>query len=149
MEHRRGDPSVVADLDQAGFIGRYSATDPSLAPEGMELIQAHVPIRPAESADQAALRLERFLDAGLPRWRERESWRRRQVMDGRSGALDMPGFTWRDRPGIDRGEGVFLAGDMVAAPGLLAEVSWASAMEAARLALAAVRPAGRTLSAAA
>jgi hypothetical protein len=56
-------------------------------------------------------------------------------MDGRSGALDLPGHTWRDRPAVDRGDGVFLAGDMVAAPGLLSEVSWASAIEASRLAL--------------
>ena len=48
-------------------------------------------------------------------------------MDARSGALDMPGTTWRDRPAVDRGDGVFLAGDMVAADGLLAEVAWASA----------------------
>jgi hypothetical protein len=67
--------------------------------------------------------------------RERETWRRRQVMDGRTGALDMPGTTWRDRPAIDRGDGVFLAGDMVAAPGLLAEVAWSSAIGAARGAL--------------
>jgi len=40
-------------------------------------------------------------------------------------------------PAIDRGDGVFLAGDMVAAPGLLSEVSWASGSEAGRLALAA------------
>lgn len=55
-------------------------------------------------------------------------------MDGRTGALDPPGATWRDRPAIDRGDGVFLAGDMVAAPGLLFEVGAASAVEAARLA---------------
>jgi protoporphyrinogen oxidase len=67
--------------------------------------------------------------------------RRRQVMQGRSGALDMPGTTWRDRPAIDRGDGVFLAGDMVAAPGLLSEVAWASAIQAARGAL---ELAGRT-----
>ncbi len=96
-----------------------------------------MPIRPGESAEQAGLRLERLLDIGLVDWRERETWRRRQVMDERSGALDPPGTTWRDRPAVDRGDGVFLAGDMVAAPGLLAEVSWASAVEAARLALAA------------
>ena len=75
-----------------------------------------MPIRPEESADQAGLRLERLLDVGLEDWRERETWRRRQVMDARSGALDMPGTTWRDRPAVDRGDGVFLAGDMVAAP---------------------------------
>jgi hypothetical protein len=139
LRHRRGDPFVVSDLDEAGWIERFTAPDPSLAPPGEELIQAHMPIRPHESAGQAALRLERLLDGGLEDWRERETWRRRQVMDARSGALDMPGTSWRDRPAVNRGEGVFLAGDMVAAPGLLAEVSWASAIEASRLALDAAR----------
>jgi phytoene dehydrogenase-like protein len=145
VAHRRGDPFVVSDLDEAGWLERFSAADDTLAPEGEELVQAQMPIRPEESADQAALRLERFLDLALPEWRRRETWRRRQVMDGRSGALDLPGQTWRDRPAVDRGGGIFLAGDMVAAPGLLSEVSWASAQEAARLALAEVarRPALR------
>lgn len=97
--------------------------------------------RSGESADQAALRLDRLLDASFPDWRERETWRRRQVMEARTGPLDYPGKSWRDRPAIDRGEGVFLAGDMVAAPGLLSEVSWAGAIEASRLALeAAAQP---------
>jgi hypothetical protein len=100
-----------------------------------------MPIRPGESADQAGLRLEHLLDAGLVDWRERETWRRRQVMDARSGALDQPGTTWRDRPAVNQGDGVFLAGDMIAAPGLLAEVSWASAIEASRLALEATNAA--------
>lgn len=146
LRHRRGDPFVVSDLDEAGWLERYSAADASLAPEGEELVQAQMPIRPGESAEQAALRLERLLDLSLPEWRSRETWRRRQVMDGRTGALDLPGQSWRDRPAIDRGDGVFLAGDMVAAPGLLSEVSWASAVEASKLALAAVaagRPALR------
>lgn len=138
LAHRRGDPSVVSDLDEAGWIGRYSTTNPSIAPDGEELVQAQMPIRPGESVDQAALRLERLLDVGLADWRGREVWRRRQVMDGRSGALDMPGSSWRDRPAVDRGDGVFLAGDMVAAPGMLAEVSWASGVEASRLALSAL-----------
>ncbi len=135
LRHRRGDPFVVSDLDEAGWIERFSAADTTLAPAGEELVQAQMPIRPRESVDQAAARLEALLDASLPQWRERETWRRRQVMDGRSGALDMPGSSWRDRPAVDRGEGVFLAGDMVAAPGLLSEVSWASALEAGRLVL--------------
>jgi NAD(P)-binding Rossmann-like domain len=134
LEHRRGDPFVVSDLDEAGWVERFSAPDRSLAPEGEELVQAQIPVRSGESADRAALRLEGLLDASLPRWRERETWRRRQVMRGRTGALDLPGQTWRDRPAVDRGDGVFLAGDMVAAPGLLSEVSWASAVEASRLA---------------
>ena len=146
VRHRRGDPSIVSDLDEAGWIGRYSAPNPSLAPDGEELIQAQMPIRPQESVEQTALRLERFMDVGVADWRERTTWRRRQVMDARSGALDMPGSTWRDRPAVDRGDDVFLAGDMVAAPGLLSEVSWASALEASRLALDAARLSGPRLS---
>lgn len=136
LRHRRGDPFVVSDLDEAGWIERFSAPDPSLAPDGEELVQAQIPIRPGEDTETASLRLERLLDAGLPSWRERETWRRRQVMKERTGALDLPGKTWRDRPAVDRGDGVFLAGDSVAAPGLLSEVSIASALEASRLALA-------------
>ncbi|HEY3865008.1 MAG TPA: NAD(P)-binding protein [Solirubrobacteraceae bacterium] len=139
LRQRRSDPTVVSDLDEAGWVSRYSTTDPSIAPDGEQLIQAQMPIRPGESSEQAGLRLERLLDLGVADWRERETWRRRQVMDARSGALDLPGSTWRDRPAIDQGDGVFLAGDMVAAPGLLAEVSWASAIEASRLALDAAR----------
>jgi phytoene dehydrogenase-like protein len=139
LDHRRGDPFIVSDLDEAGWIERFSAADPSLAPAGKELVQAQLPIRPDESGEQAALRLDRLLDASLPNWRERETWRRRQLMTARSGPLDYPGKSWRDRPAIDRGDGVFLAGDMVAAPGLLSEVSWASAVEASRLALEAAQ----------
>jgi hypothetical protein len=143
LSRRRGDPWIVSDLDESGWIGRYSSSDRTIAPAGHELIQTQMPIRPGESAEQTGARLERLIDQGVPNWRERETWRRRQVMDGRSGALDMPGHTWRDRPAIDRGEGVYLAGDMVAAPGLLAEVSWASGVEAARLALEALGSSAR------
>ena len=89
-----------------------------------------------ESTDQAALRLDRLLDASLPNWRERETWRRRQVMEARTGPLDHPGKSWRDRPAIDRGSGVYLVGDQVAAPGLLSEVSVSSALHSGRLAAA-------------
>jgi phytoene dehydrogenase-like protein len=139
LQHRRGDPFVVVDLQETGWIERYTAADKSLAPEGEELIQAQMPIRPSESPDSAAERLERLLDAAFVDWRERETWRRRQVMDGRTGALDPPGKTWRDRPAIDRGGGVYLAGDMVAAPGCLSEIAYASAIEASRLAVARIR----------
>ncbi len=137
LAHRRGDPFIVSDLDDSGWVERFSAADPSLAPDGEELVQAQMPVRPGESADGAGLRLERLLEAAFPGLRERERWRRRQVIEGRSGPLDHPGKTWRDRPAVDRGDGVFLAGDMVAAPGLLSEVSWASGTEAGHLALAA------------
>jgi phytoene dehydrogenase-like protein len=138
LSRRRGDPWIVSDLDESGWIGRYSSSDRTIAPEGHELIQTQMPIRPGESTDQAGARLERLIDQSVAGWRGRETWRRRQVMDARSGALDPPGSTWRDRPAVDQGDGVYIAGDMVAAPGLLAEVSWASGLEASRLALAAV-----------
>jgi phytoene dehydrogenase-like protein len=137
LKHRRGDPFVVSDLDEAGWIERFSAPDPSLAPPGEELVQAQIPVRPGEDTELAAARLERLLDLSLPERRNRETWRRRQVMRGRTGPLDPPGTSWRDRPAIDRGEGVYLVGDMVAAPGLLSEVSWASAVQASELAVAA------------
>jgi phytoene dehydrogenase-like protein len=133
LTHRRGDPFVVVDLQENGWVERFTAADPTLAPEGEELIQAAMPIRPGEATASATERLERLLDAAYPDWRGRETWRRRQVLSGRSGALDRPGQTWQDRPAIDRGGGVFLAGDMVAAPGCLSEIAWASAMEASRL----------------
>ena len=138
LERRRGDAFAISDLDEAGWAERFTEPDPSLAPVGHSLLQAQIGLRPAESLDEGVARIERMLDLGYAGWREREVWRRRQVIDGRSGALDLPGTTWRDRPAIDRGDGVFLAGDMVAAPGLLGEVAWASGVEAARGALAAV-----------
>jgi phytoene dehydrogenase-like protein len=135
LRERRGDPWVVSDLESSGWAERYSAQDASLAPAGETLVQAQMPIRPGEDAGDAGLRLEQLLDASFEAWRDRVTWRRRQVMDGRSGAVDPPGTTWRDRPAIDRGEGIFLCGDQVAAPGCLSEVSFASAIDAASLAL--------------
>ena len=136
LRRRRGDPFVVVDLQETGWVERFTAADKSLAPPGEELIQAQMPIRPGEAAASAADRLELLLDAAFSGWRERETWRRRQVMKGRTAALDPPGKTWRDRPAIERRDGVFLAGDMVAAPGCLSEIAWASAIEASRLATA-------------
>jgi phytoene dehydrogenase-like protein len=142
LRERRGDPWIVSDLENAGWVERYSAQDTSLAPEGEHLIQAQMPIRPGEEPDAAARRLEDLLDASFDEWRSRVTWRRRQVMDGRSGALDPPGVTWEDRPAIERGNGTFLCGDQVAAPGCLAEVSFASAIRAGELARALVDQAG-------
>ncbi|MEY2403203.1 MAG: hypothetical protein QOD38_754, partial [Acidimicrobiaceae bacterium] len=131
----RHDPSIVSDLDEAGWIERFSAQDRSLAPKDHSLLQAQLGARDGENLYDALLRIERLFDETVSGWRARVVWRRRQLVTDASGALDLPGTTWRDRPAIDRGDGVFLAGDMVAAPGLLAEVAWASAVEAASLAL--------------
>jgi phytoene dehydrogenase-like protein len=120
---RRGDPFIVVDLDEAAWVERFSGPDPSLAPAGHSLLQAHVGLRPGEVLDAGVARLEAVLDAAYPRWREREVWRRRAVVDGDSGAVDPPGTTWRDRPAIEHAEGIALAGDWVAAPGFYAEVA--------------------------
>ena len=126
---------AIFDLDEAGVVARLSGPDPTLAPEGHSLLQATMPLRPGESRDAATARLEAVLDLGFPAWRERVDWRRDAVAAGRSGALDLPGHTWRDRPAVERGGGVFLAGDLVAAPGMRGEVSINSGLLAARAAL--------------
>ena len=126
---------AIFDLDEAGVVARLSGPDPTLAPQGHSLLQATMPLRPAEPRDAATARLEAVLDLGFPAWRERVDWRRDAVAAGRSGALDLPGHTWRDRPAVERGGGVFLAGDLVAAPGMRAEVSINSGLLAARAAL--------------
>ncbi|MEV7190766.1 NAD(P)-binding protein [Streptomyces sp. NPDC093510] len=133
---RRGDAFVVSDLDRTGWVERFTAQDPTLAPEGEQLVQAQIPLSPEETKADGVARAEHLLDLGCPGWRERLTWRRASVANGRTGALDLPGTTWRDRPAIDRGDGVYLAGDQVAAPGLLSEVSFNSAVEAVSLALA-------------
>jgi phytoene dehydrogenase-like protein len=139
LDKRRGDPFVVWDLDEAGWIETYSVPDKTLAPAGHALVQAQMPLRPGESTDDGERRLEALLDVGLRDWRGRVAFRRRQLLDGRSGALDLPGTSWRDRPAIDRGAGVFLCGDSVAAPGLLSDPAVTSALEAARLSTASTR----------
>ena len=145
LRARPGDPTIVVDLDTGGWLDRFSATDATLAPEGHQLVQCHIGARSGETLDEGVGRVERLLDASFPAWRDREVWRRRSLVDGQTGAVDLPGSTWRDRPAVDRAPGLALCGDMVAAPGHLTEVSWASALAAARLAVAALPPAGRGL----
>ncbi|MFF0740722.1 NAD(P)-binding protein [Streptomyces sp. NPDC004111] len=135
LRTRRGDAFIVSDLDAPGWIERFTAQDPSLAPAGEQLVQAQFPLAPGESRSAGIARAERLLDLGLPGWRSRVTHRSEALATGRTGALDLPGTTWRDRPAIDRGNGIHLAGDQVAAPGLLAEVSLNSALEATSLAL--------------
>jgi hypothetical protein len=132
LTSRRGDPAAVLDLDHGVLVECFR--DPSFAPADSTLIQAHLGVASGTSAEDGAAQIEAVLDASFKGWRERSLWRRRQRSVARSGAVDLPGYTWCDRPAIDRGDGVFLAGDMVAAPGLLSEVSFTSALQAARLA---------------
>ncbi|MFV0135150.1 NAD(P)-binding protein [Streptomyces sp. HMX87] len=132
---RRGDAFAVSDLDAPGWIERFTAQDRTLAPAGEQLIQGQIPIGPGEPRSAGIARAEQLLDLGWAGWRERVTWRRESVASGRTGAVDLPGLTWRDRPAVDRGDGVYLAGDQVAAPGVLSEVSFTSALTAVSLAL--------------
>ncbi|MGW3556155.1 NAD(P)-binding protein [Streptomyces sp. NPDC000963] len=139
LRTRKGDPFVVSDLDAPGWIERFTAQDPSLAPAGQQLLQAQLPVGPDAGKADGVAHAERLLDLGFPGWRERTVWRRDSLSRGRTGAVDRPGTTWRDRPAVDRGDGVYLVGDQVAAPGVLSEVSFTSAVEAVSLALRAER----------
>lgn len=137
VRRARRDNFIVFDLDEGGFHECYSAQDPTVAPAGESLFQLDMPVTAGESPARAHQRLERLADVALPDWRDRVTWRRTATARGRTGALDLPGQTWRDRPAVDRGHGVFLAGDMVAAPGMRGEIAMNSALAAARGALAA------------
>lgn len=132
---RARDPYLVIDLDEAVFWTRPSAVLGGLAPEGADVIQLSGGMAPDETLEAAEARLEAVLDAAAPGWRARVEWRRRAAARESTGAVDLPGATWRDRPAIDRGDGLWLAGDWVAAPGHLAEVSCTSAVTAARAAV--------------
>lgn len=131
LRHRWDDPSAVVDLDRAGFATRITSVDPSMAPEGHEMVQLMVGLEPGADLATGVDRLESLLDDTFRGWRAREVWRRRSIVEHRSGAVELPGRSWRDRPAIDRGGGVFVCGDQMAAPGHLAEIAWASALEAA------------------
>ncbi|CBG72066.1 putative oxidoreductase [Streptomyces scabiei 87.22] len=135
LRTRRGDAFVVSDLDAPGWIERFTAQDRTLAPAGEQLLQGQFPIGPHAARADGVARAEHLLDLGFPGWRDRVTWRREATSNGRTGAVDLPGTTWRDRPAMDRGDGVYLAGDQVAAPGVLSEVSFNSALAAVSLAL--------------
>ncbi|MFE4452902.1 NAD(P)-binding protein [Streptomyces sp. NPDC056796] len=135
LRTRPGDPFVVSDLDAPGWVERFTTQDPTLAPSGEQLIQAQIPLAPGTPRADAVRRADDLLDLGFPGWRDRITWRREALAAGRTGAVDKPGTTWRDRPAVDRGDGILLAGDQVAAPGLLSEVAFNSGIEAAVLAV--------------
>jgi len=132
LRARRGDAFAVLSLDHRVYASRYSAVDPGLVPAGESLVQAHAGLAPGERLEDGLARIRAVFDAGFPGWRERTTWERHGLALGGAGAADPPGATWRDRPAIDRGGACWLAGDRVAAPGVLSEVSFASARAAAR-----------------
>lgn len=139
VERQRGDAFLVSDVDEAGWLEAYSRVDPTLSPDGSVLIRAQRPVREGETRPASLRALEELMELGAPGWRDRMRWRRDAAAYHRTGALDLPGFRWQDRPAVDQGDGVFLAGDEVAAPGMLAEVSFSSAVTAADAAVGCLR----------
>jgi FAD dependent oxidoreductase len=132
----RHDLFVVSDLDTCGWMENFTMPDSTIAPAGEHLVQMQMPIDSQASKADGIARLEIIADHALPGWRERTTHRLESLANARTGAVDFPGTSWRDRPAIDRGDGIYLVGDRVAAPGLLSEVSLNSGVRAAQLALA-------------
>ena len=120
----------VIDLQDRIYMARYSVVDRTLAPRGADLLQAAAACPPWERLDAAIWRIERLLDMASPGWRDRISWRRAYLMDGQTGAVDLPGTAWQDRPAIRRSPTLAVATDQSAAPGLLSEVGVSAALSA-------------------
>ncbi|MCF6467859.1 FAD-dependent oxidoreductase [Nonomuraea sp. MG754425] len=121
----------IMDLDERIYAARYSLADPTLAPPGHELVQIAAACAPDERKADAERRVRSLLDASWPGWRDAVRWYRSAVRTDCTGALDLPGTTWRDRPAVSREGTLAVATDQSAAPGLLAEVG----IDAARRAL--------------
>ncbi|MEW1843789.1 NAD(P)-binding protein [Nonomuraea angiospora] len=121
----------VLDVDDRIYAARYSLADPTLAPPGHELIQISAACAPGERKADAERRVRHLLDESWPGWRAAVQWYRSAVRTDCTGAIDLPGTTWHDRPAIGRGNDLTVATDQSAAPGLLAEVG----ISAAQLAL--------------
>jgi phytoene dehydrogenase-like protein len=136
VRRHRHDLFAVSDLDTCGWMENFTMPDPTIAPAGEHLVQMQMPIDAQDSKADGIARLVLIADQALPGWRERTTHRLESLANARTGAVDFPGTSWRDRPAIDRGDGIYLVGDRVAAPGLLSEVSLNSGVQAAQLALA-------------
>lgn len=117
----------VATLPAGPAILATSLADPSLAPPGHELIQIAAACVPDERKTDAERRVHRLLDQSWPDWRAAVQWRRSSVRTHCTGAIDLPGTAWRDRPAVSRGVTLAVATDQSAAPGLLAETGIAAA----------------------
>lgn len=134
IETHKKDRTAVLDLDRGVYISDYSAYDATLAPTGQHLYQCCAGLREGEELASGLDRIRAVLDLAIPDWRSRTQWKRQGLSEG-AGAANPPGTSWRDRPAIDRGRDRWLVGDRVAAPGILSEISFASARQAATEAL--------------
>lgn len=131
VDYRRSDITIAFDLDEGGYHESYSMQDDSVAPAGQTLFQLQMPVRAGESNTDARARLCTLADTVVPGHFDRATFSRNGSAQHRTGALDLPGQTWRDRISIDRGDDIYLVGDMVAAPGMRGEIAVNSALLAA------------------
>jgi phytoene dehydrogenase-like protein len=122
----------VMDTDDRIYAARYSVADHTVAPPGHELIQIAAACSPRERKADAERRVHRLLDQSWPGWRAAVRWQRSCLRTNCTGAIDLPGTTWRDRPAISRSSTLAVATDQSAAPGLLAEAGIAAAQLAVR-----------------
>jgi phytoene dehydrogenase-like protein len=134
IEPQRRDRTAVLDIDRRVYVSNYSAYDPTLAPTGQHLYQCCSGLRENEDLAAGLARIHAVLDISVPGWKSRCKWKRQGLSEG-AGAADPPGTSWRDRPAITRPNERWLIGDRTAAPGLLCEVAFTSAHEAASQAL--------------
>ncbi|MFI0451527.1 FAD-dependent oxidoreductase [Actinomadura sp. 6N118] len=115
------------DLDERIYAARYSLADPTLAPPGHDLVQIAAACAPHERKADAESRVHRLLDQSWPDWRAGVQWHTSAIRTHCTGAIDLPGTTWHDRPAVTRGTALTVATDQSAAPGLFAEVGIAAA----------------------
>ncbi|MPY95595.1 MAG: FAD-dependent oxidoreductase [Acidimicrobiia bacterium] len=120
----------VFDLDQRIYAARYSEADPTLAPEGHHLIQIAAALAPGEPFTAVLARVHELLDSTAHGWADDVDWKRAYELSNETGAVDLPGTGWPDRPAVLRTRSVALATDHSAAPGLLTEVAHNAARSA-------------------
>lgn len=119
----------IFDVDQRIYAARYSAIDPSLAPPGHHLIQVGAALSRDEPFEAAIKRVYRLLDISTAGWSDHVEWKRMYELSDQTGAIDLPGTSWHDRPAAVRSPTLVVASDQSAAPGLFSEVAHHAARE--------------------
>jgi phytoene dehydrogenase-like protein len=140
----------VSDIDGAIFtsepmtMGQFTSNiDPDTSPEGKQLVTWLYPL-PLEMMDDhdkveaEERRLIELLEKMFPGMVDNVQWERMLRLKMVDGFEPRIGQTAKDRPGVGvpRVENLFLAGDVVSAPGNGGDVAFSSAVEAAYTALA-------------
>ena len=137
---------VVQALDRPLFFSTQSRYA-RVAPDGAALVHAFTPVDPRQAPDahRAEQELEGLLDLAQPGWRQRvvrRTFLPRILAVGALPTADRGGFAGRPGPRVPGIDNLYLAGDWIGPRGFLADASFASAREAARLVLRQVHAGG-------